>query len=131
MWDESSGKSKAQWIKISGSPALVNRLIKATRGVERQKQKVERLPTSNKARASAGVGRSTAGRPVLPVVWTFPVVSFPVIKAYQSLRVRLDLMMDFPSVFVLITVPPLPFNLYYTHFQHFISISILSFSCNY
>lgn len=38
---------------------LVNRPIKAACGVERQKEKLERLPTSNKAGASAGVASST------------------------------------------------------------------------
>lgn len=59
MWDESSGKSKAGWIKISVKPMLVNRTIKVACWVERQ-EKLEHLPTSTKAKASAGIVSSTA-----------------------------------------------------------------------
>lgn len=59
MWDESSGKSKAGWIKISVKPMLVNRTIKVACWVERH-EKLEHLPTSSKAKASVGIIFSTA-----------------------------------------------------------------------
>lgn len=61
MWDESSGKSKAGWIKISVKPVLVNRTIKVACWVERQ-EKLEHLPTSSKAKVSTGIVSSTAPR---------------------------------------------------------------------
>lgn len=45
----------------------------------------------------ASVPLRSARRPVLPVVWTFLIVSYPLIKAYQSYTIPLCLLMDFPT----------------------------------
>lgn len=89
LWQIKGALDKDLWELV-----LVNRPIKAARGVGRREEKLERLPTSGEAGASAGVAGSAVRQPAAE---TFIIPSCPLIKGHQSWRILPRLSDDFSN----------------------------------